>query len=133
MTVLFLAMTIAFYAIIQFLTDSDYVWHLVRPAGYHKRGSGTFICPNHLAGYLEMVLPLGLVYTMTGRFNHVAKVLLCYASLVVFTGIAVTISRAGWLVTILTLVLLFVWLIRQRDYRLQGLLLLAALVTIGSI
>jgi len=131
MTVLFLGMVIAFYAIVQFLTDSDYVWTFVRPAGYHKRGSGTFICPNHLAGYLEMILPLGLVYTLTGRFNHVAKVLLCYASLVIFTGIAVTISRAGWAVTIITLILLFLWLMRQRDYRLQGSLLLAGLVTIG--
>lgn len=130
MTVLFLGMAIAFYAIIQFLTDSDYVWHFVRPAGYHKRGSGTFFCPNHLAGYLEMVLPLGLVYTLTGRFSHVAKVLLCYASLVVFAGIAVTISRGGWVATILTLIMLFVWLMRQRDYRLQGLLLCAALAAI---
>ena len=131
MTVLFLGMLIAFYAIVQFLTDSDHVWHVVRSAGYRKRGSGTFICPNHLAGYLEMILPLGLIYTLTGRFNHLAKVLLCYASLVVFIGIAVTVSRAGWAVTWITLVIMFVWLIRQRDYRLQAFLLLAALVTIS--
>ncbi len=131
MTVLFLGMAIAFYGVMQFLTDSDQVWHFVRPEGYRKRGSGTFICPNHLAGYLEMVLPLGLIYTLTGRFNHVVKVLLCYASLVVFTGIAVTVSRGGWVVTVITLLVLFFWLMRQRDYRLQGLLLLAALVTIA--
>src|SRR5437879_3229579 len=116
MTVIFLGMAIAFYALVQFLTDSDHVWHIVRPEAYRKRGSGTFICPNHLAGYLEMVLPLGLVYTLTGRFNHVAKVILCYASLVTFTGIAVTVSRGGWVVTAITLVVLVVWLVRQRDY-----------------
>src|SRR2546421_4392796 len=126
MTVLFLGMAIAFYAVVQFLIDTDYVWHFVRPAGYHKRGSGTFICPNHLAGYLEMILPLGLIYTLTGRFNHVAKVLLCYASMLIFTGIAVSVSRGGWAVTAVTLVVLFVWLMRQRDFRLQGALLLAA-------
>ena len=133
MAVLFLGMAIAFYAVVQFLADSDHVWAFVRPAGYRKRGSGTFICPNHLAGYLEMLLPLGLVYTLTGRFNHVGKVLLCYASLVIFAGIAASVSRGGWAATFITLVGLFVWLMRQRDYRLQGLLLLAALLTIATI
>src|SRR5207249_7281735 len=91
----------------------------------------TFICPNHLAGYLEMVLPLGWIYTLTGRFNHVTKIVIGYASLVIFTGIAVTISRGGWAATIISLVVLFAWLMPQRDYRLQGLLLMAALVAIA--
>jgi len=133
MTLIFLAMAIAMYAVVQFLSNSEHVWHLVRPVAYRKRGSGTFICPNHLAGYLEMILPLGLVYTLTGRFNVVAKVLLCYASLLIFTGIAVSVSRGGWAVTAFTLVVMFVWLMRQRGYRLQGLLLLAALVTIAVV
>jgi len=133
MTLIFLAMAIAMYAVVQFLSNSEHVWHLVRPEAYRKRGSGTFICPNHLAGYLEMILPLGLVYTLTGRFNVVAKVLLCYASLLIFTGIAVSVSRGGWAVTAFTLVVMFIWLMRQRGYRLQGLLLLAALVTIAVV
>ena len=112
MTLIFLAMAISFYAIAQFLTDSDHVWHFVRPEHYRKRGSGTFICPNHLAGYLEMVLPLGIVFTLTGRFNHVVKVLLCYASLVIFAGIAASISRGGWAATGITLAVLFIWLRR---------------------
>jgi O-antigen ligase len=130
MTLLFLAMAIAFYAVVQFLSDSEHVWHFLRPEDYRKRGSGTFICPNHLAGYLEMILPLGLIYTLTGRFNHVAKVVIGYASLMIFCGIAVTISRGGWAATTITLVALFIWLMRQRDYRPQGLLLLCALVAI---
>ena len=133
MTVLFLGMAIAFYGVVQFLTDSDHVWHFLRSEAYRKRASGTFICPNHLAGYLEMILPLGLVYTLTGRFNHVVKVLLCYASLVVFTGITVTVSRGGWVATGLALLALFLWLMRQRDYRLQGTLLLVALIAIGAV
>ncbi len=133
MTVLFLGMAIAFYAIAQFLTDSDHVWHFLRPEAYRKRASGTLICPNHLAGYLEMLLPLGLIYTLTGRFKHVAKVLLCYASLVIFTGIAVTVSRGGWAVTVIIVAVLFFWLMRQRDYRLQCLLLLVVLATIATI
>src|SRR5438552_5937035 len=107
MTVLFLAMAISLYAIAQFLSDSEHVWHFIRPEGYRKRCSGTFICPNHLAGYLEMILPLGLIYTLTGRFNHVAKVLLCYASLLIFAGIGVSVSRGGWAVTAVTLAVLF--------------------------
>src|SRR5262245_33568528 len=42
MVLIFLATAISLYALLQFLTDSDRVWHFVRPAGYHKRGSGTF-------------------------------------------------------------------------------------------
>jgi len=43
-------------------------------------------------------------------------VLLCYASLLIFLGIGVTVSRGGWAVTVVTLAVLFVWLIRQRDF-----------------
>ncbi len=63
--VVFLGMAISMYAIYQFATDSQYVWHFIKPAGYHKRGSGTYICPNHLAGFLEMLVPLGLAYALT--------------------------------------------------------------------
>ena len=130
MTLIFLATALSLYALVQFLTDSDRVWHFVRPAIYHKRGSGTFINPSNLAGYLEMLLPLALVFTLATRFNQLQKVLMGYATLTIFTGIVVTVSRGGWLATGITLVVLFGWLFQYRDYRLQSLLLLAGLVTI---
>jgi hypothetical protein len=111
---LFLGMAIAFYGLVQFLTESDRVWNFIKPELYHKRGSGTFICPNNLAGYLEMLLPLALAYTLMGRLTHLQKVLVGYAALVIFAGILVTISRGGWLAAGITLIVLFALLFRQR-------------------
>src|SRR6266702_4318636 len=61
-SLVFLAMAISFYALYQFLTNSQRVWNVIN--GYVHRGSGTYICPNHLAGFLEMILPVGLAYTL---------------------------------------------------------------------
>src|SRR5688572_22382963 len=132
-TLIFIGMAIAFYALIQFLTDSNQVWNFVRPESYAKRGSGTFICPNNLAGYLEMLLPLGMAYTLTGRFTHLRKVFIGYATLMIFTGIVASLSRGGWLATGLSLVVLLVFFGRQRDYRFQALGLLSALVVIAAV
>ena len=49
----------AMYGIYQALTKSSLVWNFVRWEGYLGRGSGTYICPNHLAGWLELTLQIG--------------------------------------------------------------------------
>jgi O-antigen ligase len=129
-TLVFLAMAISFYAIYQFLTGSDHVWHFISP--YKHRGSGTYICPNHLAGFLEMLLPLGLAYTLTGRLKPVTRILLGYAALVMLAGIAVTVSRGGWISTGLVLLLFFTVLLFHRNYRVPALVALVVLVTAGA-
>lgn len=129
-TVIFLAMGIAGYAVYQFLTDSHYVWHFA--ALYPHRGSGTYICPNHLGGFLEMLLPLGLAYTLTGRLKPVTKILLGYASLVILAGVGVTVSRGSWVACGLALALFFGVMMFHRRYRLPALLLLVALVGAGA-
>lgn len=129
---IFLAMGISVYAIYQFATNSDRVWHFIKPAGYMNRGSGTYICPNHLAGFLEMLLPLGLACSLTGRIGHVLRVFLGYASLVMLAGIAVSMSRGGWIATAVSLLLFFSLLIRRRQYRLPVLIIFALLATGGA-
>lgn len=125
-TLVFLAMAIAGYAVYQYATGSDRVWHLVKP--YQGRGSGTYICPNHLGGFLEMLLPLALAYTLTGRLKPVTRVLMGYAALVMTAGIVATVSRGSWLATGFALTLLFGVLALLRRYRLPAAALLVLLV-----
>jgi len=125
-TMVFLAMGIAGYAIYQFVSGSDYVWHFIKP--YPRRGTGTYICPNHLGGFLEVLLPLGLAYTMTGRLKPLTRVFLGYACLVILAGIGSTISRGSWAATGLALLGFFAVLLRWHNYRVPALLCLVLLV-----
>ena len=118
---------ISVYAAFQFVTESNKVWSYIRPDVYARRGSGTYICPNHLAGYLELLLPLGLAYTFIGRIGHKTRILAAYATVMIVIGIAVSISRGGWVAAGLSLLLFLVLLSRQPSHRLP---VLAALVFI---
>jgi O-antigen ligase len=113
-----LATLISMYAIYQYLTHAKTVWHFPKPLQYTGRGSGTFICPNHLAGFLEMLLPVALAGLFLNRSRATAKVFYGYAAVVILVGIGVTVSRGGWLATAIALVVLFGFLLRQRGYRL---------------
>jgi O-antigen ligase len=129
----FLGLMLACYAIYQFVTGTDKVWHLLdglhlKPKPYLKRASGTFIYPNALACLLGMIVPLALAFVFTGRSGHASKVIWAYAALVMLAGIGVTISRAGWVAAGLALLCFFIVLIRNRHYRIfavAALLLLA--------
>jgi len=128
-TLLFVALGLSCYAVFQFMTNSDKAWWFTR--GYPHRGSGTFICPDHLAGFLEQLLPLGMAYTVAGRIKPVTRILIGYASLVMIAGIAVTLSRGGWISTGLSMAAFFCVLIFNRSHRLPSLLLLMALTGAG--
>ncbi len=128
---IFLAMAVAAYGIYQFATNSDRVWGFIKPAQYMKRGSGTYICPNHLAGFLEMVLPLTLAYVFMGKISAVTRIFIGYAGLVMLAGIATSISRGGWIATALALTVLFIVLLRQRQYRIPAIVALVVLLGFG--
>lgn len=130
-TLIFLAMAISFYAVFQFLTGSRHVWHFIEPEIYRGRGSGTYISPNHLAGFLEMLLPLGLAYTLVGRAKPVTKILLGYASLVIAAGIGATVSRGSWAAVVLALLFFFAILATHQSYRLPALALMIVLIISG--
>ncbi len=129
-----LATILSVYAVIQFFSASDEIRSIVgkftKPDGYRKRGSATFISPNNLAGYLEMLLPLSIAFTVTGRFTPVQKIFLGYASVVIFAGVSVTISRGGWLAAGVSLAALFYHLVRQRDYWRRAIIAIGVLATI---
>ena len=126
------ALAIAGYAIIQFATDSTRILFFPKPLQYAHRASGTFTNPNHLAGYLNLLLPLALTYTLLGRFSHLTKILIGYASLVILVAIGASISRGGMIVTGITLVVLFVILMFRPGYRLASLMMVILLLAAGA-
>jgi O-antigen ligase len=129
LTLVFLAMTISFYALFQFITGSDKVWLLTKP--YPHRGSGTYISPNHLAGFLEMILPLALAWMLVSRGKALTKVFVGYAALVMLAGIGVTVSRGSWVSVGLMLLVFFSLLIQHRTYRLPAIVLLVTIAAAG--
>lgn len=132
MTLLAVGTVVAIYGIYQHLTGNNFVFAWERPAGYLKRGSGTFFCPNHLAGHLEMLLPLAVVCTLASRLKVLAKVFTGYAAFVMFIGIVCTFSRGGWVAAGLSLAVLCLWMFQQRGHRLWMAAVLATLVVVGG-
>lgn len=131
-TMLAVATFAAMYGIYQVLSKSSLVWNYVRWEGYAGRGSGTYICPNHLAGLLELALPLGLAYLLAGRLSHLARILIGYAVLVIMAGLAATESRGAWMATAVALLGFFAVLLSQRGQRIPALLLLLLLVGVAA-
>ncbi|HEY1664014.1 MAG TPA: O-antigen ligase family protein [Verrucomicrobiae bacterium] len=129
-TMIFLAMGVSAYAVFQFLTHSPYVWKVISP--YPGRASGTYISPNDLAGFLEMLLPLALAYVLTGRMKITTRIFLAYATLVIVAGVIVSFSRGGWVAAVIGVVALLAVLLGSRQTRLPAALALAFILIAGG-
>ena len=128
-TLFAVATLISFYALYQFVTGSEMVW--IYKSGYKGRGTGTYICPNHLGGFLELLLPLAVAYAIVGRGKVLTKVLVGYAALAIATGIAVTVSRGSCIAAALSLAFLSALMFTQRAFRWHSVALLTVLITGG--
>jgi len=109
----------AFYGIAQWYRGSPFVlFDVVRAAQYGGRAGGTYQCPNHFAGYLEMGLAIALPLVLFSKFNRVAKCFLAVAVLLMLWALGLSFSRGGWLATggmIAVFIVLTVW----RNKRIQ--------------
>lgn len=123
---------ISLYAIAQFITGSTHILWGQQPEVYAHRASGTFLCPNHLAGFLEMIVPIALALTISGRIGNIQRILLGFATIAMLLGIGVTISRAGYLVTAISIIAVLLVLVRKRRYRIPS-IAAAAILAITAI
>ena len=119
------------YAVAQFLNHSNQVWNLTAP--YPGRASGTYICPNHFAGFLELVLPLALAFLLAGRVSVITRVVLAYAALTIMAGLAVTLSRGGWVAAAAGVFMLLGFLLCHQNHRVRAILLLVLLLAGGGL
>jgi O-antigen ligase len=119
------------YAVAQYFHHSNQVWNLTAP--YTARGTGTYINPDHFAGFLELVLPLPVAFLMAGRIGVITRVVLAYASLTIAAGITVTFSRGGWAAAAAGMLMLLGFLLCHRNHRLRAFLVLVVLLAGGGL
>jgi O-antigen ligase len=80
----------------QFSGGDDYMLNgFIRSTAYRGRGSGLYICPDHLAGFLEVVGSLAVALAIWSRQPVWLKLLLGYGGICCFGGILLTASRGG--------------------------------------
>ncbi|HKQ40099.1 MAG TPA: O-antigen ligase family protein [Verrucomicrobiae bacterium] len=127
---LVVCMGLSVWALRQYLTDSKHVWHLIRPS-YAHRGSGTFIYPNHFAGFAEMLLALAFGYVFLGTWSKWTRMFFGYCMLWIALGIYTSLSRAGWVATIGALVILMPVLLRNRQRQIVAFAVLVVLLIAG--
>lgn len=83
--------------VVQFQRGDEYMllpW-IFRP-GYGIRASGFYICPNHLAGLLEMLALIGLSICCWAKAGSVVRILMIWCVAVFLGGLAITGSRGGY-------------------------------------
>ena len=86
--------------LVQFKNGKNFMpLSFLQRADYGSRASGFYICPNHLAGFLEVVAMMGLGLTCWSRLNPWLKTLIGYFSLIALLGLLITGSRGGYLST----------------------------------
>ena len=88
---------------------------------YDRRASGLYVCPNHLAGLLEVVGLFALSMVCWSRWPAWMKLLTGYAAGVCYLGLILTGSRGGYLsaiASLLTLAILSLMILRQTSARL---------------
>ena len=119
------------YAIVQCTQNSQRILWETQPLVYYKRYGATFVNPNHLAAFLVMLVPLALAQAFLGRGNPVQRIVAGYAALMMLGGIAVTMSRGGWIGAAAAVAIFSLWLLRRPQYRIPVAVLMAV-VGIGA-
>jgi O-antigen ligase len=85
--------------------------------------SGVYVNRNHMAGFLEMVIPIfmGLFLTRS-RPIEIRSGMICLALFLIVSQ-ALTLSRGGWAATVGALVLMMASLLFKKDFRQKQLLI----------
>lgn len=84
--------------------------------------SATYGSHNHLAGYLEMTLPLVFGFFLMG-FRRGKLFIISYISILILTALILSLSRGGWIGTLISLSFMAMALVTGRYYQKKRLLI----------
>ena len=138
---LVVAMVHVFIVAIQFRDGENFMLiPFLQRYDYGRRASGFYVCPNHLAGLLEVLGVFGLSIVCWSRWPIWAKLLTGYAVCVCYLGVVLTGSRGGYLsstASLLVFAVLGLALLRKASarlfWRLGGPGLIAAAVIVIAV
>lgn len=95
--VMMLALLGCFYGLVNHFKNPEMVLWAERYYDYGGRLASTYICPNHFAHLLQMLLPFGLVLLLMPEGSWLMRILTGYCIAVYIPTIFLTESRAGML------------------------------------
>ncbi|MEY2546786.1 MAG: hypothetical protein QOG48_1903 [Verrucomicrobiota bacterium] len=83
---------------IQFRHGNNFMpLHFLQRFDYGRRASGFYVCPNHLAGLLEVLGIFGLSIACWSRWPVWSKLLIAYTAAAAYCGVVLSGSRGGYL------------------------------------
>lgn len=130
-SLVFVVMLCALYGmIIHFKCPEKVLWAERYTEAYVGRLRSTYICPNHFAHLMQMLLPFCLVLLFIPQAGLYLKILAGYSFLVFLPPLYFTESRAGWLGGIVAVGVTICLLALRRSKKLF--VLLAVLVPLCS-
>jgi O-antigen ligase len=92
------ALAHALVGFIQFRGGTNFMAiHFLQRFNYGHRASGFYVCPNHLAGLLEVLGIFGLSIVCWSRWPVWAKLLVGYTTAICYLAVILTGSRGGFL------------------------------------
>jgi len=121
LTVIFLSLTLSFYGLFRKYTILG---------AAETQSFSTFGNANHFAGYMIMVVPLAIGYGLSCR-NIFAKLIFGFIAAMISASVFLSLSRAGSLSLVLSLLIMCYLLFRQNAGMLKyGVIILAIAVSI---
>lgn len=109
----------AFYGVYQHLTGSSQILWMTQASQYAGRVSGTFLCPNHFACLIGMLIPVAFAVIFAPGAGLPLRMLAIYYLLPALPALIWSISRSALVGTLLGLgamVMLWLWRVNRKHF-----------------